>query len=367
LLIRLEIGVNFSPALSSPTRTKERAVVSDLYFLRNAYQLPVVEVVVKRDDSDNKIIRAASLWNRIVERESKDPVERLRNLPLASNSALHARLLEGIPPLRHRPPTRNGSPWYEVIETENLFTVSVRHVEPLHLDVLSDESVCLESEILIEGDSWHVEEIVAADQEYVVSWPKYPLRWKLWRDWMKDVPLDARFNEHRDRYGEWYVRSLGREAAELKLSAECDELERDIRANPDLRIDMEGMIRRSEWRLKLIMLPGWPWTGRVTEVGRYVDLVPVSSDANGDLALYSPSTGESWVRIDYCYYEGTGRFIAVNGLSLAGLEIALKNFDSLVQTVMDMTVSTFKIMDREPDGIVLRKYMVPAAALPWRR
>ncbi|MFJ7794444.1 hypothetical protein [Pseudomonas sp. NPDC096950] len=346
---------------------KEQAVVSALYFLRNASQLSVVEVVVKRDDSDNKIIRAAALWNRIVERESKDPVERLRNLPLASNSALHARLLEGIPPLRHRPPTRNGSPWYEVIETEDLFTVSVRHVAPLHFDIPGAESAHMESEILIEGDSWRVETIVAADQEYVVSWPKYPLRWKLWRDWMKHVSLADRFNEHREMYGEWYVRSLGQEAANVKLSAECDDLERDIRANPDQRIDKDGVIWRSEWRLKLTRLPGWPWTGRVTEFGRYVDLVPVSSDANGDLALYAPSTGESWVRIDYCYYEGTGRFIAVNGLSLAGLELAVRNFDSLVQTVMDMTVSTFKIMDRERDGIVLRKYMVPAAALPWRR
>ena len=181
------------------------------------------------------------------------------------------------------------------------------------------------------------------------------------------MSLEERFHEHREMFGEWYVRALGREAAEAKLLAECADLERDIRASRDQRIDKDGIIWRSEWRLKLVMMPGWPWTGKVTEFGRYVDLVPVIADADGDLALYSTATGESWVRIDYCYFEGTGRFIAVNGLSLAGLELACKNFDSLVQTVRDMPTSTFKIMDRERDGIVLRKYMVPAAALPWRR
>lgn len=322
---------------------------------------------MKRDDSDNKVIRAAALWNRIVERESKDPVERLKNLPLSSNSALHARLLEGIPPLRHRPPTRHGIPWYEVIETEDVFTVSVRHVEGIQSEAIGLENQNQELEVLIEGDSWTVESTNVHDQEYLVSWPNYPLRWKLWRDWLRHMSLEERLHEHREMYGEWYVRALGREAAEAKLLSECGDLERDIRASRDQRIDKDGIIWRSEWRLKLVMMPGWPWTGKVTEFGRYVDLVPVSADANGDLALYSTATGESWVRIDYCYFEGTGRFVAVNGLSLAGLELACKNFDSLVQTVMDMPTPTFKIMDRERDGIVLRKYMVPAAALPWRR
>ena len=77
-------------------------------------------------------------------------------------SALFARIREGKRPLPFPPPTRNGSPWHDLIERRD----ETHHVQA---EIVRDENGAILG-VVIEGCAdWRVIEEVTSDQEYIVQ------------------------------------------------------------------------------------------------------------------------------------------------------------------------------------------------------
>ena len=77
-------------------------------------------------------------------------------------SALFARIREGKRPLPFPPPTRNGSPWHDLIERRD----ETHHVQA---EIVRDENGAILG-VIIEGCAdWQVIEKVTTDHEYIVQ------------------------------------------------------------------------------------------------------------------------------------------------------------------------------------------------------
>ncbi len=77
-------------------------------------------------------------------------------------SALFARIREGKRPLPFPPPTRNGSPWHDLIENrEGTYDVQA--------EIVRDENGTVVGAIIEGCPDWHVIEELAKDREYMVQ------------------------------------------------------------------------------------------------------------------------------------------------------------------------------------------------------
>lgn len=94
--------------------------------------------------------------------------------------------------LIYRPPTSYSYPWYDVIENLEI----EHHVlvgEALSFSsMLSPGANPNESCISINGTLWRIEETISPNQEYVVSWGQYPMRWRLKLHREKTVSIQDR-------------------------------------------------------------------------------------------------------------------------------------------------------------------------------
>ena len=78
-------------------------------------------------------------------------------------SSLFARIRQGKRPLPFPPPTRNGLPWHEVVESED----SVQHA--VEAEVIRDAQDTIVGAIIEGCTDWKIVEEVAAGAEYVVQ------------------------------------------------------------------------------------------------------------------------------------------------------------------------------------------------------
>ena len=77
-------------------------------------------------------------------------------------SALFARIREGKRPLPFPPPTRNGSPWHDLIERRE-------ETHDVQAEIVRDENDAIMGAIIEGCADWQVIEEVAANQEYIVQ------------------------------------------------------------------------------------------------------------------------------------------------------------------------------------------------------
>ena len=78
-------------------------------------------------------------------------------------SALFARIRQGKRPLPFPPPTRNGLPWHEIVESEQ----SVQHA--VEAEVVRDSQGSVIGAVIEGCADWHIVEMVAKDCEYVIQ------------------------------------------------------------------------------------------------------------------------------------------------------------------------------------------------------
>jgi len=134
-----------------------------------------------------KLIAAAATWGRVAEREGYSEfglvsgnVSGFAQGPdIIEKSALLQRLMGGKEPLIYRPPTSYSYPWYEVIESiqseHQVFVGDAPSLGSMFSPGANPSEPC----ISINGALWRIEETICPDQDYIVSWGQYPIRWRL--------------------------------------------------------------------------------------------------------------------------------------------------------------------------------------------
>lgn len=78
-------------------------------------------------------------------------------------SALFARIRQGKRPLPFPPPTRNGLPWHEIVESEG----AVQHA--VEAEVVRDSHGVVIGAVIEGCADWHIVESVSANTEYVIQ------------------------------------------------------------------------------------------------------------------------------------------------------------------------------------------------------
>ncbi len=316
---------------------------------------------------DKKLVAAAAMWGRVAEREGYSELGVSVNNEayfgtgpdIVEKSALFQRLLSGKEPLLYRPPTSHSYPWYEVIEglqPEHHVLIGVA----ISLgSMLSPGAEQGESCISIEGALWRIEETIQPDQEYIVSWGKYPMRWRLQlkRERVGTVQdrLDARESHLLGQSAMYKSQHNLREAIRVEL----ESLEKILRnpKHPNIDVDDNDVCWEKRWILQRIGLSGWPFAGEVLTVTQK-EFISLARDGDGDAVLFfaDPETesddppGEAWIRIEHDAETNTSRYVSMFISALSKLEQKIQDeCEDYLESLLDLALSrngAIFIMDR---------------------
>lgn len=314
-----------------------------------------------------KLINAAATSGRVAEREmysefglSADNRSYFGSGPgFIEKSALFKRLLAGKEPLIYRPPTNHSYPWHEVIESvQSEFQVIVGDAPSLG-SVLSPGANPGEPCISINGALWRIEQTICPDQEYIVSWGQYPMRWrlKLERENTGTIQdrLEARENHVFDQCESWMSADLLTNAIRIEL----ESLETILRnpKHPNLEVDVNDVCWEKRWVLQRIGLSGWPFAGEILNVAAK-EFISLASDSNGDALLFYPDRenegddppGEAWIRIEHDAETNTSRFVSMFVSAQSKLEQKIQDeCGNFLESLLDLALSrdgAIFVMDR---------------------
>lgn len=329
-----------------------------------------------------KLVAAAATWGRVAEREgyielglSFSKGSCFRTGPdIVEKSALFQRLLSGKEPLIYRPPTSHSYPWYEIIEDSQAEHHVLIGLAPSLSSMLSPGAESGESCISINGALWRIEKAIQPNQEYIVSWGKYPMRWRLQLKREKIGTVQERLDErenHLLNQSELYKSQHNlREAIRVEL----ETLETILRNpnHPTVDVDDNDVCWDKRWILKRIGLSGWPFAGEVLNVNQK-EFVSLARDGNGDVLLFwadqetesNDPPGEAWIRVEYDSETDTSRYISMFISARSKLEQKIQDeCEDFLKSMQDLALSrdgAIFVMDRsESNKEILRLFRTKA-------
>lgn len=270
-------------------------------------------------ERDRELIAAGYRWGLLSQREGYDPsVHRdtlisgvLPPVPDPTRSPLFERLLSGKAPLAYAPPARYGNPWYEAIESEQPIEVDLGAPHEQGYQELPDNE---HGYLAIDGAYWEIIDPIRENQEYLVRWGKYPLRWRL-----KRTPENT-------------------------------------------------------WTLQREGMRGFVWAGSVVPepaVGAPIEAYALDQDGPrflvGDVREASTPTVWVWVRVEVDQVAGEERYLrfAREGTDAHAPAVRewMDAFDLEIQT--QLLDEVIHLIDRHRTGRILRGYTVHRDHSPW--
>lgn len=304
-----------------------------------------------------KLVAAAATWGRVAEREgyielglSFSKGSCFGTGPdIVEKSALFQRLLSGKEPLIYRPPNSNSYPWYEIIEDSQAEHHVLIGLAPSLGSMLSPGAESGESCISINGALWRIEETIQPNQEYIVSWGKYPMRWRLKLKREKTGTVQERLDERENHLlgqSELYKSQHNLQEA---IRVELETLETILRNpnHPNVDIDDNDICWEKTWILQRIGLSGWPFAGEVLDV-THKEFISLARDNNGDAVLFfadpepdgNDSPGEAWIRIEHDAETNTSRYVSMFISARSKLEQKIQDeCGNFLESLLDLAMS----------------------------
>jgi hypothetical protein len=348
---------------------------------------------------NSKLIAAAATWGRVAEREGYSKF----GLPagngssfgsgpcIIEKSALLQRLIAGKEPLTYRPPTSNSYPWYEVIESiQSEHQVFIGDSLSLG-SMMSPGANPGERCISINGALWRIEETICPDQEYIVSWGQYPMKWKLTHklenkgtieevaeslkiansDFVLGIVCTFAFHAllgHSDSIALNSTKSFI-DGGKKKYEGTSEE---SIRKNIKYEIDENDICWEKTWALQRIGLSGWPYAGEVLDVTQK-EFISITKDSHGDTVLFradgetesNDPSGEASIRIEHDVETNTSRYISMYVSARSKLERKIQDeCGNFLESLLDLAMSregAIFVMDRsESSKEILRLFRTKA-------
>lgn len=200
----------------------------------------MIDVATLGEKKAQQLIDIAATWGRVAEREgygdfglpANNECSFCSGPGLTDKSALFQRLLTGKAPLAYRPPTSYSYPWYEIIEgTQSKHRVIIDSAPSLG-SMLNPGALVGENCISINGASWRVEQIIAPNQEYIVSWGKYSMYWRLKMEREKSGSIGEKLKARENYILEQGATIMSPEQFRQSIKIELESLEIILR-NPN--------------------------------------------------------------------------------------------------------------------------------------
>lgn len=328
------------------------------------------------------MIDAAATWGRVAEREmysefglSNGNRSYFGSGPgIIEKSALFQRLLSGKAPLAYRPPTSYSYPWYEVIEgTQSKHRVMIDSALSLG-SMLNPGAGAGENCISINGAFWLVEQTITPDLEYIVSWGKYPMRWRLKMEREKSGSIGEKLKARENYILEQGAAIMRPEQLRQSIKIELESLEIILRNpnHPNIEVDENDDCWERQWALERIGLSGWPYAGEVLAVEQK-PLKTITVDNFGNAVLFrvdpddqsSDPAGEAWIRAEHDAETNASRYVSMFVSAQSKLEQRIQDeCEKFLESLLDLAMSregSIFVMDRsESNKEILRLFRTRA-------